>query len=88
MRLSTDQLGFVTGLAQVVARLKGLGLILTSRTEVSQEFEWVQIQALSVEDFKSMLEHEAGAALPLECLDWIHARAADNPLFTLEFFGF
>jgi Tetratricopeptide repeat len=86
--LEDDQLGFVQALALAVQGIKGVGLIVTSRSPLPQPFELVPLEALSFSAVRSMLEAEAGANLPLECLALIHSRAAGNPLFTLEFFRF
>ncbi len=86
--VAPEQLEFIQNLARVVQRLKGIGLIVTSRTQPPEPFETVQLQPLSSEETRLMLEREAGAALPNECVEWIQARAAGNPLYTLEFFRF
>jgi tetratricopeptide (TPR) repeat protein len=86
--VAPDQLEFIQNLARVVQRLKGVGLIITSRTEPPEPFEIVLLQALSGEEVKAMLEREAGAPLPEESIEWIQSRAAGNPLYTLEFFRF
>ncbi len=86
--VAPEQLEFIQSLARVVQRLKGVGLIVTSRTEPPEPFEAVQLQPLSSEETRQMLEMEIGATLPNECVEWIRGRAAGNPLFTLEFFRF
>ncbi len=86
--VGVEQLEFIQNLGRVVQRLKGVGLIVTSRTEPSKPFEAVQLQPLSSEETRQMLETEIGATLPSECVEWIRGRAAGNPLFTLEFFRF
>jgi tetratricopeptide (TPR) repeat protein len=83
-----EQLEFIQNLARVVQRIKGVGLIVTSRTEPPEPFNAVQLQALSLEDTKQMLEREAGAPLPSECVEWIQTRVVGNPLYALEFFRF
>lgn len=83
-----ERLEFIQTLGQVVQRLKGVGLIVTSRTELPEPFENVQLDPLSSEEVKAMLEGEAGARLPTECLEWIQAKAMGNPLYTLEYFRF
>jgi tetratricopeptide (TPR) repeat protein len=86
--VAPEQLEFIQNLARVVQRLKGAGLIVTSRTEPPEPFETVQLQALSSQETRLILEREASAPLPNECVDWIQTRAAGNPLYTLEFFRF
>jgi tetratricopeptide (TPR) repeat protein len=86
--VAPEQLEFIQNLARVVERLKGVGLIVTSRTEPPEPFGAVQLQPLSSEESRRMLEREAGAPLPNECVEWIEAKAVGNPLYTLEFFRF
>jgi hypothetical protein len=86
--LSGDQLEFVQELANVTKRLKGVALIVTSRTTPDEVFEAVPLEGLSGSEVQAILEREAGAVLPTDVLKWIQARAAGNPLFTLEFFRF
>ncbi len=81
-----EQQAFIAALAQAVTRERGVGLIVTSRTELHAPFEAVQLEPLSVERSAQMLEAEVGSSLPAEAVTWIHERAAGNPLFTLEFF--
>jgi tetratricopeptide (TPR) repeat protein len=83
-----EQLEFIQNLARVVQRLKGVGLIVTSRQEPPEPFEILQLQPLSNQDIKQMLEREAGATLPSECVAWIQTRVVGNPLYALEFFRF
>jgi tetratricopeptide (TPR) repeat protein len=85
---SVERLGWIQALARVVTRLKGVALIVTSRTEPPEPFETIRLEKLDFEGIKNLLEIEARAALPLEALEWIHGKAAGNPLFTLEFFRF
>lgn len=82
------QLEFVRSLAQVIRRLHGVGLIVTSREPPLEEFEAIQLGALSDEDTRTVLEGEVGATLPPAAHAWIQARAAGNPLFALEFLRF
>jgi tetratricopeptide (TPR) repeat protein len=83
-----EQRQFVQTLAGVVPRLKGVGLIVTSRERPPGNIEAIQLEPLSPDEAARMLELEAGSSLPSDALEWIHAHAAGNPLFTLEFFRF
>ncbi len=85
---STEQLEWIVALANVVTRLKGVALLVTSRNAPPEPFEALRLEVLGFEAAKVLLEEEARAALPLEAIEWIHGRAAGNPLFTLEFFKF
>jgi tetratricopeptide (TPR) repeat protein len=83
-----ERLEFWKQLALVVTRTRGVGLIITSRTEPPGGFETIRLSALNREASDALLEAEAGAALPREALTWVFERALGNPLFTLEFFRF
>jgi tetratricopeptide (TPR) repeat protein len=83
---STAQLEFWQALARGITQARGLALIATSRTALSEPFETIMLEPLSSEASVKLLEQEVAATLPVEATAWIHARAAGNPLFTLEFF--
>lgn len=83
-----ERLDWIVRLAEVVKRARGVALIVTSRTEPPEAFESVRLGSLSRDQTGRVLEAEAGAMLPVAALEWIHARAAGNPLYTLEFFRF
>ena len=85
---SAEQLEWIATLAKVVTGLKGVALMVTSRTEPPVPFETIRLEALDVGQVKLLLEQEARSSLPNEAIDWIHGKAAGNPLFTLEFFRF
>jgi tetratricopeptide (TPR) repeat protein len=83
---STTQLEFWQALARGITQSRGLALIATSRTALPEPFETIMLEPLSSEASVKLLEQEVAATLPAEATAWIHARAAGNPLFTLEFF--
>jgi tetratricopeptide (TPR) repeat protein/DNA-binding SARP family transcriptional activator len=83
-----DQTKFWQELARAISQTKGVGLIVTSRTQAPEGFEAIPIEPLSSKASAQMLEAEINAKLPAEAITWIHARAAGNPLFALEFFRF
>jgi tetratricopeptide (TPR) repeat protein len=85
---TNSQLGFWQALAQGITQARGLALIATSRTAPPEPFETIMLEPLSSTASLQLLEHEVGAILPAEATAWIHARAAGNPLFALEFFRF
>jgi tetratricopeptide (TPR) repeat protein len=80
------QLEFWQALARAVLRSRGVALMATSRIELPEPFETLMLEALSSEASVELLEREAGSGLPREATVWIEAKAAGNPLFTLEFF--
>jgi tetratricopeptide (TPR) repeat protein len=83
-----QRLEFWQHLALVIIRMRGVGLIATSRAQPPNGFEMIRLEPLNREGSDALLAAEAGAALPIEALAWIFEHAAGNPLFTLEFFRF
>jgi tetratricopeptide (TPR) repeat protein len=81
-----EQRELIVQLARRAGRIKGVGLLITSRQMPPEPFEAHRLEPLSREAVRLVLEAEVNTALPVAALDWIHARAAGNPLFTLEFF--
>jgi tetratricopeptide (TPR) repeat protein len=82
------QLEFIRALAKIIVRLKGVGLIVTSREQPPTGFETIRLEPLSSQAVQDMLKAEVSADLPIEALEWIQTRAAGNPLFSLEFFRY
>jgi tetratricopeptide (TPR) repeat protein len=82
------QFEFWQALARGITRSRGLAIMATSRVTLPEPFETITLEALSSEASGQLLESKIGARLPNEASDWIYARAAGNPLFTLEFLGF
>jgi hypothetical protein len=81
-----EQRELIVQLARKAGRIKGVGLLVSSRQMPPEPFAAHRLEPLSREAVRKLLEAEVNAALPVAALDWIHARAAGNPLFTLEFF--
>ncbi len=81
----TERLEFIQKLARMVQRSKGVGLIVTSRTEQPEPFVTVKLAPLTPESSSHLLEQELTATLPREAPLWIYARACGNPLYTLEY---
>jgi hypothetical protein len=73
-------------LAAAVTRMRGVGLLVTSRLEPREPLEAYALPPLEVKSAKELLASVAGAALPTEALAWITTQAQGNPLFTLEYF--
>lgn len=82
---SADQQRFWSALALAVTRLKGVGLLVTSRSALP-DFETLPVTALNPTEDAALLVAEAGADLPPAALAWIFERACGNPLFTREYF--
>jgi tetratricopeptide (TPR) repeat protein len=81
-----ERLEFVQRLAEVTRSIKGVALLITSRIQPPPAFEVHRLRPLDLRTIQRQLETEAGAVLPSEAVQWIHARAAGNPLFTMEYF--
>jgi tetratricopeptide (TPR) repeat protein len=80
-----ERLEFIQNLAQMVQRIKGVGLIVTSRTEQPEPFVTIRLEPLPLESSNFLLEQELKASLPKEALTWLYDKAAGNPLYTLEY---
>ena len=81
-----EQLAFWQGLATTVQRMRGVGLLATSRVRPQAPFVALRLPPLDRTGSDALLETKAGADLPAEALAWLFEHAAGNPLFTLEFF--
>ncbi len=81
----TERLEFIGALAKVVLRIKGIGLVVTSRKEPPEPFTVLKLGPLSQPDADQLLEAELKASLPKEALEFIYSKAAGNPLYTLEY---
>ncbi len=82
---STDRLELIQKLALAIKRFKGIGLIVSSRSALSEPFVSFKIEALNRAQSDALLTGELGFELPMEGLEYVFARAQGNPLFTLEF---
>jgi hypothetical protein len=82
---SDERLEFITALAQVVLRIKGVGLVVTSRKEPPEPFASIKLEPLLQQDADKLLEQELKTPLPKEALTWLYDKAAGNPLYTLEY---
>jgi tetratricopeptide (TPR) repeat protein len=76
---------FIQDLAKVVLRMKGVGLVVTSRKETAEPFTAIKLGPLSQQHTKQLLEQELKSTLPNEALEFIYSKAAGNPLYTLEY---
>jgi len=79
---------WLTALARIAAKQKGVGLLVSSREHPPEGFQAIRLEPLSGEALRAILEAEVSTALPAEALAWLEARAGGNPLFALEFFRF
>jgi tetratricopeptide (TPR) repeat protein len=82
---SPERLELIRRLAVVILRGHGVGLLMTSRSELPKPVVNHQLQPLELAQTQGLLEQQLGAALPSEALNWMYARTQGNPLFTQEF---
>jgi tetratricopeptide (TPR) repeat protein len=82
---SPERLELIRKLAVATLRGHGVGLLVTSRSELPKPFLNHRLQPLEPEQTQALLERQIGASLPTGALDWISARTQGNPLFTQEF---
>ncbi len=75
----------VLDLAATVRRTKGVGLLVTSRTEPEEPFQSLRLEPRSRAQISELLANAMGTKLPAEASDWIASRSAGNPLFALEY---
>lgn len=76
----------VRQLGSLAQRTRGVGLIISSRNQPPEPFVPVQLAPLGEEAARRLLEQQAGSELPPAAAAWIFARAAGNPLYSLEYF--
>ena len=76
---------FVRHLATAAHGVRGIGLVTTGRRPPTDPFVPLRIEALSASDSALLLASEVGMPLPSQASDWVYAKAAGNPLYTLEF---
>jgi tetratricopeptide (TPR) repeat protein len=82
---SPERLELVKQLARIVPRLRGVGLFVTSRAEVSAPFKSYWLERLNSSEITALLETQVKTKLPEEGLEWVFAKTKGNPLFALEF---
>lgn len=85
---SAEQARVWQALASRVVRGRAVGLLVTSRAELSEPFEGVLLEPFSPAASVELLRAETGTTLPEEALTWIYQRALGNPLFSLEYFRY
>lgn len=84
--LGAAQTAWLEELAQAVRRVRGVGLLVSSRTRLPEPFEPHDLAPLTRQECQELLQNQLGHSLPEDLLDWLYERTAGNPLFTLEFF--
>ncbi|MFC3832305.1 MULTISPECIES: hypothetical protein [Deinococcus] len=85
---SPAQAQALTTLAGLLARARGVALLLTTRHAVPGDLPAYEICPLDEAGTAALCATELGPHLPPEVCHWVHARAHGNPLFTLEYLRF
>ena len=75
----------IEALAWAVTRMRGVGLLVTSRAELPEPFHNHRLEPLSMVETLAVLEQELKSAPPQDGAEWVFGRTRGNPLFTLEF---
>jgi tetratricopeptide (TPR) repeat protein len=83
--VTLEQLEFIHTIANTIKSSKGVGLLVTSRTEPLAPFTPVRLGSLSEKEANEVLASELTADVPNEASQWIYSKAAGNPLYTLEY---
>ncbi len=83
--VSPQRLGLIVTLAQAIGRTRGVGLLVTSRSELPAPFRNHRLEPLTLQETADLLEQELQSAVPPDGLGWVYQRTWGNPLFTLEF---
>ncbi len=86
--VDSERIEFIKQLATTLQRNKGVGLLVSSRTEPPQPFTAIRRAGLSKVESDQLIEGELKATLLPEALDWIYSKALGNPLYTLEYLRF
>jgi tetratricopeptide (TPR) repeat protein len=81
--LNPEALRELLEFAQIIAKTRGVALVVTSRLELPSPFVGVPIAPLDSGQLKALLMEQG--ALPEPALTYIQQRAGGNPLFALEY---
>jgi tetratricopeptide (TPR) repeat protein len=80
------RLAFFVEVGRRARAARGTAVVLTTRHAPPLGFLAVRVEPKGVDEVHALLEEEIGARVPDAAVDWIHDRAAGNPLFALEYF--
>src|SRR5690606_15797668 len=75
----------LVGLAAMARRTRGVGLLVTSRTDPGDPFERHRLVPLTHHETSLLLRQVLGSEVPDGASRWIAERAEGNPLFALEY---
>ena len=82
---SPERLNTIRQLARAVRVARGVGLLVTSRTELPEPFVNHHLEPLFRDASDQLVKAILNADVPDDALEYVFARARGNPLFTLEF---
>lgn len=85
---SPERLELLQKLAKAIPRLRGVGLLVTSRSQPPEPFKGYHLKPLSQAQLDELLEGQVKATLPREGLAWVFERTGGNPLYGLEFWRY
>jgi DNA-binding SARP family transcriptional activator len=83
--MTDEQQTELNQLTQALARVRGVGLLATSRTRPENFPIQLYLEPVPVEEIRELLTKELAAQIPHSASDWILQRSQGNPLFALEF---
>ena len=86
--VSGERLKFIAALAKAIKRNKGVGLLVSSRTEPPEVFKPIRLSGLPKEESDLLLQNELKTILPAQAMQWIYEQASGNPLYSLEYLRF
>jgi DNA-binding SARP family transcriptional activator len=82
---SSERLDLILDLQTAVQKIKGVGLLMTSRSEMPALSGQIMLEPLSQAESDALLLNELAAPLPSEAFEYIFDRARGHPLFSLEY---
>ncbi len=83
--MSSEQQAELNQLTQALTRVRGVGLLATSRTCPEDFPIQLFLEQATTEEIRDLLTKEMATQIPQSALDWILQRSQGNPLFALEF---
>ncbi len=83
--VDAERLELIVSLAHALTRTRGVGLLLTSRSELPGPLRNHRLEPLSRAETAALLAQELKAEPPKDGAEWVFERTRGNPLFTLEF---
>jgi DNA-binding SARP family transcriptional activator len=82
---SPERLELILDLQAAAQKIKGVGLVMTSRNEIPSLSGQMMLEPLSKAEADALLLNELAAPIPSEAFEYIFDRARGHPLFSLEY---